>query len=134
MVGELEVPEIDAEPGPDARNDRHDIDAAAGKDRHSEAGDDIGRSVDPEIALIEGIDRRQVVDQHHGAVALGAEIDAEGRPLPVNPVLAGVFGVEHALAIAHAADYRPAALLADDVAIGETVARHCPFDDAGEAL
>src|SRR5690349_18093978 len=117
MVGELEVAEIQSNPGSDPGHDRHDVDALPGKHRHPQAGHDISGTIDPEVALIERVDRRKVVDQHHCPVAIGAEIEADGRSLPIDLMLASVLGIKHALAVTDAADDRAAPLLPDDIAI-----------------
>src|SRR5215203_5981322 len=41
---------------------------------------------------------RKIVDQHHGAPAIPAEVKAQRRPLPVDPALARVAGLEHPFA------------------------------------
>jgi hypothetical protein len=46
--------------------------------------------------------RWQVVDQHHGPRAIPAEIVADRGTLPEHFQIAGILGVEHALAIAQA--------------------------------
>src|ERR1700688_2603437 len=53
--GKLEVPDISAEPQPDAGTDRHDNDIAGGKRGHAEAADEIGRSVDTGETLIDRV-------------------------------------------------------------------------------
>ena len=60
---------------------------------------------------------RQIVDQHHGAGAVGAGIEAERRPLPEHPHIAGILGVERAVAVAQAADEGAAGFLAEDIAV-----------------
>ena len=62
---------------------------------------------------------RQVVDQHHGARAVGAGIEAERRPLPEHAQIAGILGVERAVAVAQAADEGAAGFLAQHIAVGQ---------------
>src|ERR1700738_451564 len=102
--GELEIPDIGAEPQPDTGADRHHHDAARGERRHADAADEVGRSVDTGEALVDRLGGRQAVDQHHGACAFAADIPAERRSLPVDAQVAGILGVERALAVAQPAD------------------------------
>ena len=60
---------------------------------------------------------RQVIDQHHGPGAIGAGVEAERRPLPVDAHIAGILRVERAVAIAQAADKSAAGFFTKDVAV-----------------
>src|SRR5262249_43545986 len=73
------------------------------------------------------------VDQHHRAGALATRIPAECGALPIDPQIAGVLGVERALAIAQSADEGAACLLAEDVAVGLAPLAHRPLDDGCKA-
>ncbi|SOR30787.1 protein of unknown function [Methylorubrum extorquens] len=117
-AGEFQIADIDAEPGADAGADRHHDDAAVGHRRHAEAADEVGRAVDAAEAAVEVAHGGQVVDEHHGARAVAADIEAERRPLPVDPALPGIAGIERALAEAQAADDGAGRLLSQDVAVG----------------
>src|ERR1035441_9363857 len=59
--GKLEVPDISAEPQPDAGADWHNNNVARGKSGHAEAADEIGRSVDTGETLIDRLGGRQVI-------------------------------------------------------------------------
>src|SRR5579862_2801930 len=108
---ELEIADVDAEARTHARADRHDDDAVRGQRGEAEAADEIRGPVDAAVAAEHALDRRQIVDQHHRAVAVGAGVEAERRALPKDREIAGVAGVELALAIAQAADERRRRLL-----------------------
>src|SRR5262245_9401959 len=109
---ELDIADISAETQPDAGADRNHDDSVRRQRRHSEAADEIGRAVDAGEALVDRAGGGQAVDEHHGARALAAEVPAERRPLPEHPQVAGILGVEDALAIAQSRDHRAAGLLA----------------------
>ena len=134
---ELQVTDIQPKPGADAAADRDDIDGplrnlGVRKHRHAEAADEVGRAVDPAETPEDGERTRQVIDQHHGAVAVAAEVEADRGALPVDRALAVELRVDHAVAIADAADEGAGTLLADDVAVGQAVAGDDLLDYGGE--
>src|SRR5262245_52783044 len=96
---EFEVADVGAEPKAQPGADRYHYDVIGGQRRHAEAADEVGRAVDAEKALVDGMGRRQLVDEHHGARAFAAEIPPDRGSLPEHFQIAGVLGVEHALAI-----------------------------------
>src|SRR5262249_8773372 len=98
--GELQVADIGAEAKADAGADRHNPNAARGRRRPPQPADEMGRAVDAAEALIDRVGARQVVDQHHGASAFAAGIEAERRALPVHTQIAGVPGIKRAFAVA----------------------------------
>src|SRR5271155_1447028 len=98
--GEFEVADIGAETQPDARANRHEHDIVGSQRRHAEAADEIGGSVDAAEALEYRLGPRQIVDQHHGAGAVGAGIETDRRPLPEYPQIPGVFCVKRDVAVA----------------------------------
>src|SRR3954451_2204942 len=75
--GELEVADVDAEPGPEPGADGHDHHLVLGGRRQAEAAHQIGRAVEADEAGVERLDRGQVVDQHHGARPVPADVEAE---------------------------------------------------------
>src|SRR6266852_6437839 len=131
--GELEVADIGAEPQSHAGADRNHHDIARGQRGHSEPADEIGRAVDADETLVDRLGGRQAVDQHHGARALAAEIEPDRGTLPEHPQVAGILGVEHAVAVADAGHDRAAGLLAEDVAVRQTPLAARLLDDLGEA-
>src|SRR5207244_8767050 len=96
---ELEIADIGAQAQADAGANRNHDDAVRRQRGHSEAADEIGRTVDAGEALVDGPGGGQAVDEHHSARALAAEIPAHGRALPEHPQVAGVLGVENSLAV-----------------------------------
>src|SRR3990172_7713106 len=104
----------------------------AGEERHADATDKIGRAVKPGISLKNFSRRAEIVNQHHGFGAVAAEIVTERGPLPVDFEVAGVAGIERALAIADAGDERAPCVLAKDIAIGAAGALEGIFDGAGK--
>ena len=56
------------------------------------------------------------------------------RPLPVDPVAAGILGVEHALAVAQAGDEGAAGILAQDVAVRAALLLEGVLDHVRQAL
>ena len=75
---------------------------------------------------------RQVIDQHHGARAIGSGIETERRALPEHAQIAGILGVERAVAVAQAADEGAAGFLAQNVAVRLPPLAHRFLDDHGE--
>src|SRR5262245_46570693 len=108
---ELQIADIRAKSQADAGADWNHHDAVRGQRRHADAPDQIRRAVDAGEALIDRPGGGQVVDEHHRARAFAADVPAKRRALPVDFQVAGVLGVERALAITKAADERAAALL-----------------------
>ena len=138
VLGEFQVADIDAEPRAHAAADRHDIDGAVGdfvvgEHRHAEPAHQVGGAVHPDIAAVEGERIRQIVDQHHGAGAVAAEIEADRRPLPIDLPLPLGLGMEHAVAVARAGDEGAGTLLADDIAVWQAVALHRPLHQRGQS-
>ena len=84
---------------------------------HAQAADKISRAGDAAEPLINRLGARQIVDQHHGAGAVGAGIEAERRPLPVDAYVAGILGIERAVAITQTADKGAAGFFAEDIAV-----------------
>ena len=126
---ELQVADVGAEPQADAGADRHQHDVVGGQRRHAEAADKIGGAVDAAEALVDRAGVRQVVDQHHGAGAFAADVQADRRALPVDLQIAGILGVEHALAVAQPGDEGAAGLLAEDVAVRQAPVADRLLDD-----
>src|SRR5690606_38370941 len=56
----------------------------------------------------------------------------DGRPLPIDFQIAGIFGVEGALAVAQTRDEGPRAFLAQDVAVRQAPLADRTFDDGCE--
>ena len=81
----FEIADIGAEAQAETGADRNQHDVVRGQRGHSETADDIGGAVDAGKALIDRIGRGQIVDQRHGARAVAAPVEANRRPLPVNP-------------------------------------------------
>src|SRR5207248_1132367 len=117
LRGELEIADIRAEPQANAGADRDHDDAARGQRRHADAADQIGRAIDAGETLVDRAGRGQAVNQHHAAGAFAADVPAECRALPVDAQVAGIFGVERALAEPQPADEGAAAFLAEHVAV-----------------
>src|SRR6516165_4058242 len=117
---EFEIADIGAETNSDPGADRDYDDIVHRQRRHSQAADEIGRAVDAGKTLVDRIGGRQVVDQHHRARAFAAEVEAERRPLPKDPEVAGVLGVEDAFAVTQSGDHGAAGFLSQHVAVGES--------------
>src|SRR5215203_6650296 len=75
---------------------------------------------------------RKIVDEHHGAPAIPAKVKAQRRPLPVDPALARIAGIEHPFAKAQAAEDRSRGFFAHDVAVGLPPAPDGFLDRQGE--
>src|SRR6187551_1459682 len=114
---ELEITEISAKPEADTGSDRNHDDVVGGERGHAEAADEVGGAVDAAEALIDRIGRRQLVNQHHGACAFAAHVEADRRPFPEHAAITGVASIELAIAIAEPDHDGAAALLAEDVAV-----------------
>src|ERR1700733_2093708 len=116
-VGEFEVAEIGTKPKTDAGTDRHHGDMVGYQRRHAETANKIGRSVDAAEAVEDRLGPRQVIDQHHGARAVGAGIEADAGPLPKHAQIAGVLCIKRAVAVAQAANKGAAGFLTENIAI-----------------
>src|SRR5438445_4206574 len=117
---EFEIADIGAETNSDPGADRDYDDIVHRQRRHSQAADEVGRAVDACKTLVDRIGGRQIVDQHHRARAFAAEVEAERRPLPKDPEIAGVLGVEDAFAVTQPGDHRAAGFLSQHVALGQS--------------
>ena len=80
-----------------------------------------------------GVDRRQIVDQHHGSIAVGAGVEAERRPLPEDGFVPGVAGVHFAFAVTQTADEGGRRFLAENVSVGQAPPSPGFLDGFGEA-
>src|SRR5262249_51685817 len=114
---EFQIAEIGAQPKPDAGADRHHHDVVGGECGHAQTANKIGRPGDAAEPLVDRLGTRQVVDQHHGARAGGPGLKPKGGPLPIDAYVAGILGIERAVAIAQAADKGAAGLFTEDIAV-----------------
>src|SRR3954467_5192104 len=118
-----QIAHIDPKPRANPGSDRNHNHRVVHRRREPEASHNIGRAVQANKAGVEPITKQrlgrgQIVDEHHRAPAIPAEVKAQRRPLPVDPALARVAGEEHAFPIAQATKDRGRVLLAHDVAVG----------------
>src|SRR4029077_18915312 len=128
---EFEIAEIGAEAEPDARADRHDHDIVRYKRRHPQAADQISRAGHAAEPLENSLGSRQVVNQHHGARAVGAVIETERWPLPVHARVARILIIKLPVAKTRAADKGAARFFAENIAVRKPpLAHHC-LDDQG---
>src|SRR6516162_9071552 len=116
---EFEIADIGAETNSNPGADRNHDDIVHCQRRHTQAADEVGGAVDAGETLVDRVGGRQVVDQHHRARAFAAEVEAERRPLPKDPEVAGVLGVEDAFAVTQPGDHGAAGFLPQDVTVGE---------------
>src|SRR4029077_11657952 len=84
-------------------------------------------------ALVDRVGARKAVDQHHGARAFAAPIEADRWALPIDPQTAGILGVKRALAITQSCHKCAARFLTEDVTVGQAPVADRLFDDLGEA-
>src|SRR5262245_59212736 len=139
---EFEIADIGAKTNSDPRADRNHDDIVHRQRRHTQAADEVGRAVDAGETLVDRVGGWQVVDQHHRARAFAAEVEAERRPLPKDPEVAGVLGVEDAFAVTQPRDHGAAGFLPQHVAVGEPklatrlldYLREAPRDGAEETV
>src|SRR5690242_14524312 len=78
----LQIAEIDAKPGADAGPDRDEQDPVVLQHVEADAGHDIGGTGDAAEPVVEIVYVVEVVDEHHDARSLAAEVPAERRALP----------------------------------------------------
>src|SRR5215831_8626345 len=71
---EFEIADIRAQPYPHPRADRDQDDVVHRQRRHSQAADQVSRTLDAREALVDGVGGGQIVDKHHGARAVDAEV------------------------------------------------------------
>src|SRR5215213_4380560 len=125
--GELQIADVDPKPRADAGADWNHNHLVVHRRREPEASDHIGRAVQTNKAGVKPISKERlcggkVVHEHHRAPAIPAEVKAQRRPLPVDPALACIAGVEHPFTKAQATKDRCRGFLAHDVAVRFTPA------------
>ena len=130
---ELEIADIGAKAQADAGSDRNQHDVVRGQRGHPEAADNVGGAIDTGKALVDRVGCGKVVDQRHGARAVAAPVEADRRPLPVDPQVAGILGVERAFAVPQSGDKGATAFLAENVAVRQAPLADGAFDHRGEA-
>src|SRR5208337_110277 len=97
------------------------------------AADEIGGTINAAVPAKDRIRRGQIIDKHHGAIAIGTSIEAERRALPEDLQITGVAGIHHTFAIAQAADEGTASLLAQHIAVRLAPAFGRGLDNFGQA-
>src|SRR5258705_4941787 len=75
----------------------------------------------------------KIIDKRHGPRAAAARVEADRRPLPIDPQIAGVLGIERAFAVSQSGDKRARTFLAKDIAVRQAPLADRAFDDRGEA-
>src|SRR5262249_10645431 len=119
-------------PDPPPGADRKAEEVVCGGGGQAEPADEISGAVDSREALVHRPGAWQVVDQHHGAGALAAGVETDGRTLPIDPQVSGILGIEHPLAVTQSRDKSAARFLPEDVTIGEPPKADRFLDDLGE--
>src|SRR5215470_13448591 len=104
---EFEIADIRAQPYPHPRADRDHDDVVHRQRRHSQAADQVSRTLD-------------------------ADVIANWRPLAQHPDGAGILGVEDAFPVAQPRNHRAAACLAQHVTVGEPELAARLLDDLRE--
>src|SRR5262252_8338809 len=132
--GEFQISNVGAETQSDARTNGDDDDIVERKSRHPQSPNEIRRTLDADKALIDRVGGRKIVDEHHGARAIAAKIKTERGPLPVDPTVAGILGVQHALPVTQTGDPGTAGLLPQDISVGQAPLAACFFDDLSEPV
>src|SRR5690606_35635175 len=123
LVGIFEIANIGPQPGADAGADRRQDNIPVLLEIHTEPADQIGRAFDAAEALAIDVARgRGIIDQHQRARAVAAEIEADRGALPIDLLAGAILVIDHALAIAQAADKGAGAFLADDIGGGLALA------------
>jgi hypothetical protein len=85
------------------------------------SGDNISGPGYPDEPAVKTVDGLEVVDEHHRARALAAEIPADRRALPEHRVVARILGIEVALAVGQPADDGTGTFLAENITVGRAV-------------
>src|ERR1700685_2204370 len=116
--GELEIAEISSQPESDARTDRSDDNVVCPERSHAESADKISGAFDAAEPFENGFGAWQVVDQHHGPGAVGANVEAHCWALPEHADIASVLRVKRSITIAKPADKGAARFLAKNVSVG----------------
>src|SRR5262249_5322372 len=116
----------------DARTNWDDDDIVERKSRHPQSPNEIRRTFDADKALIDRVGGRKIVDEHHGAHAVAAKIETERGPLPVDPTVTGILGVQHAVPVTQTGDPGAAGLLPQDISVGQAPLAARFFDDLSE--
>src|SRR5262249_20244419 len=132
-IGELEIAQIGAEAQAETRANRDDGDVVGNERGHAEPADEISGPIDAAETLEDRVGAGQVINQHHRARAVRAGIKADARSLPEYAQIAGVLGVERAVAIAQAADKGAAGFLAENIAVRQPPLADRLLDDHSEA-
>src|SRR5215472_13311993 len=74
---EFEIADIRAQPYPHPRADRDHDDVVHRQRRHSQAADQVSRTLDAREALVDSVGGGQIVYKHHRARAVDAEVIAK---------------------------------------------------------
>src|ERR1700732_4897004 len=132
-LSEFQIADVEPQTRADPGADRNHINIVVDERRHAKAADEIGRAINPAEAAKDRARRGQIIDKHHGAIAVRSGIETKRGALPKNLQIAGVARIHHALAIAQAADEGTARLLAQHIAIGLAPALCRGLDNLGKS-
>src|SRR5882724_6609787 len=131
--GIFEIADIGAKAQAETGADRHQDDAVGSQRGHPEAANDIGRAIDAAKALVDRIGCGEIVDKRHGTRAVAAPVEADRRPLPVDPQIAGILGIERAFAVSQSGDKGARTFLAKDIAVRQAPLADRALDHRGQA-
>ena len=119
---EFQIPNVDAQSCPNAGANWDDIVfLVQAEDCDTKASDQIGGAIDADPAAIEIINAWQIIDEHHGSVAIAAKVPANGWALPECLMRSHILGEKVAFAITGAGNKSAAAFLAQNISIGQAV-------------
>src|SRR5580704_8737423 len=75
-LSEFQIADVEPQTRADPGADRNHINIVVDERRHAKAADEIGRAINPAEAAKDRVRRRQIIDKHHGAIAVGSSIEA----------------------------------------------------------
>src|SRR5690606_11264493 len=122
-----------ADPQAQSRSDWRQHDAALFQEGHTDAADDVGRTVHAHEAGEQDFGTFQVADEEHDPRAREADIVPDRRALSVDLPLATKLRDQPSIAVPKARKQGRSAFGPEDVPVGSPISLECVLDDAGKA-
>ncbi len=81
---EFQIADVEPQTRADPGADRNHKNVVVDERCHAKAADKIGRAIDATEPAKDRARRGQIIDKHHGAIAIGSGIEAQRWALPKN--------------------------------------------------
>ena len=76
-LGEFQIADVEPQTRADPGADRNHVNIVVDERRHAKAADEIGRAINPAEAAKDRARRGQIIDKHHGAIAVRSGIETK---------------------------------------------------------